>query len=158
VVTIRLPSLRERVADIPVLASHFLKRCSTEEGKPVPVISDEAMHLLSTYSWPGNIRELENVIERAVTLSNQPMLLSEDFPVEVREAGQGAGAPDTWQEGQPVCPDMPTLAEMKRRYVLQVLAHTRGNLSRAAKILAIDRRSLHRMLNRYKLRAGWEEG
>ena len=85
VVTIHLPALRQRTEDIPALAYHFLRRYSQEHGKPVVGISEDAMALLRTYTWPGNIRELENTIERAVALSNQAMLTPEDLPVEVRD-------------------------------------------------------------------------
>ena len=85
VVTIHLPALRQRAEDIPALAYHFLRRYSQEHGKPVVGISEDAMALLRAYTWPGNIRELENTIERAVALSNQAMLTPEDLPVEVRD-------------------------------------------------------------------------
>ncbi len=85
VVTIQLPPLRERREDIPALAEHFLKRYRRESGKPVTAISDKALRLLCGYAWPGNIRELENVIERAVVLSNQPVLTIDDLPAEIRD-------------------------------------------------------------------------
>jgi two-component system, NtrC family, response regulator AtoC len=149
VVTIHLPSLRQRTEDIPALAYHFLRRYSQENGKPVVGISEDAMTLLRTYAWPGNIRELENTIERAVALSNQAMLTPEDLPVEVRERSTKETSPDMPSEGWEGFDGLPTLEEVKKRYILHVLHSTQGNISRAAEILDIDRRSLYRMLERY---------
>jgi two-component system response regulator HydG len=74
VITLRLPPLRERVEDIPALAHYFLRRYSREQGKAVTGIATEAMDLLRAYPWPGNIRELENTLERAVAFARQPIL------------------------------------------------------------------------------------
>jgi DNA-binding NtrC family response regulator len=149
VVTIHLPALRQRTEDIPALAYHFLRRYSQEHGKPVVGISEDAMTLLRTYTWPGNIRELENTIERAVALSNQAMLTPEDLPVEVRDRSTPRVNPDMPSEAWKGFDDLPTLEEVKKRYILHVLDSTQGNISRAAEILDIDRRSLYRMLERY---------
>lgn len=150
VVTIQLPPLRERMKDIPALAHVFLKRYSLASGKSLTSISDEAMQMLLAYSWPGNIRELENVIEQAVVLSNQPMLMPEDLPVEVREGVNCKSSPDVSPDEQSFFSGTPSLEEVKRRYVLYALSRTHGNISQAAKILDIDRRSLYRILERYK--------
>jgi DNA-binding NtrC family response regulator len=151
VVTLLLPPLRERPEDIPALAHYFLKRYRQESGKLVTTVSDEAIDLLRSYAWPGNIRELENTIERAVALSNQPVLTPEDLPVEVCAGAASVLPHHLCQEEQPFFSGTPTLEEVKKRYVLHVLSYTRGNLSRAAEILDIDRRSLYRMLERYKI-------
>jgi DNA-binding NtrC family response regulator len=151
VVAIRLPPLRERVEDIPLLARHFLQRYGQESGKPVTAISDEAMELLCAYGWPGNIRELENAIEQAVALSYQPVLTGDDLPEPVRNPkGAKSFQDDPRNEPFPF-PDTPPLEEVKRRYVLHILKHTGGNISRSAKILNVDRRSLYRMLSRFKI-------
>ncbi len=151
VVSIRLPPLRERRDDIPLLARHFLSYYSKQTGKSVSAISDNAMQLLSNYRWPGNIRELEHAIEQAVALSYQPVLLPEDLPREVREqtSHQFASKPATPSEFN--FPDQPSLEEMKKRYVQHVLQITNGNVSATARILNVDRRSLYRMLARYKI-------
>jgi DNA-binding NtrC family response regulator len=157
VVTIPLPTLRQRTEDIPSLAYHFLRRYSQENGKPVVGISDDAMALLRAYSWPGNIRELENTIERAVALSNQAMLTPKDLPLEVRESPAQAtdvGMPSGEWSG---FADMPTLEEVKMRYIQHVLKATQGNISRAAEVLDIERRSLYRMLERYNVAPGRHE-
>jgi two-component system, NtrC family, response regulator AtoC len=151
VVTIHLPPLRERVEDIPLLARHFLQRYTQESGKSITAISDKAMELLCAYSWPGNIRELENAIEQAVALSYQSILTPDDLPEAVRDHAMAKSfQPDTHDE-QFLFPDTPTLEEVKKRYVLHVLKHNQGNVSRSARVLNIDRRSLYRMLARFKI-------
>jgi two-component system response regulator AtoC len=151
VVSIYLPPIRERPEDIPSLAEHFLRRYSRDMGKPVTSISNEAMKLLCAYSWPGNVRELENVIDQAIALSRQPMLTPEDLPVEVREGKASGFSRRREQEEEFVFPGTPTMDEVKKRYLVHVLGLTQGNISRAAKILDMDRRSLYRMLVRYKI-------
>jgi DNA-binding NtrC family response regulator len=151
VITIHLPPLRERADDIPLLAQHFLKYYGQQSGKPVPVISERAMELLCAYHWPGNIRELENAIEQAVALSYQPALTPEDLPREVREQRAAKVASLAPENGHFLFPDTPSLEEVKKRYVLHVLQRTGGNVSATARILNVDRRSLYRMLARYKI-------
>jgi DNA-binding NtrC family response regulator len=157
VVTIHLPPLRERVEDIPLLARHFLQRYTQESGKSITAISDKAMELLSAYSWPGNIRELENAIEQAVALSYQSVLTPDDLPEAVRDyAVAKSFQPDSHNE-QFLFPDTPTLEDVKKRYVLHVLKHNQGNVSRSARVLNIDRRSLYRMLARLKIEPFFKE-
>jgi DNA-binding NtrC family response regulator len=151
VISIHLPPLRQRADDIPLLAQHFLKFYGQESGKPVPAFSEKAMELLCSYSWPGNIRELENAVEQAVAISYQPVLTPEDLPREVREQRAASIAPLAPANGQFVFPDTPSLEEVKKRYVLHVLQLTGGNVSATARILNVDRRSLYRMLARYKI-------
>ncbi len=142
VVTITLPPLRERREDVPLLAEHFLRRYAERNQKPISHLTDEAMVLLMDYPWPGNIRELEHCIERAVALASGTVLTPEDLAPELRSTVEA-----TLHRGSP------TLEEVKRRYLAHVLAETGGNISRAATILGVDRRSLYRMLRRYGLRA-----
>ena len=151
VITIQLPPLRERTDDIPLLAQHFLKYYGQQSGKPIPAFSDKAMELLCSYPWPGNIRELENAVEQAVALSYQPVLTPDDLPREVREQRAARFASVASENGQFVFPDTPSLEEVKKRYVLHVLQRTGGNISASARILNVDRRSLYRMLARYKI-------
>src|SRR5213594_602886 len=151
VVTIHLPPLRERLEDIPVLVRYFLNRYSQESEKSVTAVSDKTMELLCAYSWPGNIRELENTIEQAVALSSQQILTPDDLPVEVRDRADSKSFQNPSQDEQFLFPDTPSLEEVKKRYVLHVLSRNQGNVSRTAKILNIDRRSLYRMLARYKI-------
>ena len=157
VVTIRLPPLRERSADIAPLAEYFRVRYSRESGKPVSAISEPAMRLLAKYSWPGNVRELENVIERAVVLSNQHAITAEDLPIEIRTLSRPPFYSDGSGHEPLLIADTPSLEEVKKRYVLRVIRLCDGNLSQAARTLNIDRRSLYRMLTRYKAGTSIEE-
>jgi two-component system, NtrC family, response regulator AtoC len=150
VVAIQLPPLRQRQEDIPLLAQHFLKHYSVENGKTISTISDKAMECLCSYPWPGNIRELENAIEQAVALSYQSVLTLEDLPRDVREQATLPQRFDVATE-QSILADAPSLEEVKKRYVLHVLAQTQGNISATARILNVDRRSLYRMLARYRV-------
>ena len=151
VVAIHLPPLRERAEDIPLLARHFLRHYIRESDKSVSAISDKAMQLLCAYGWPGNIRQLENAVEQAVALSNQPVLTPDDFPREIRENGDAELPHQPSQERQFLFPDTPTLEEVKKRYVLYILNRNQGNVSRTARVLNVDRRSLYRMLARYQV-------
>jgi DNA-binding NtrC family response regulator len=151
VVTIRLPALRERPEDIAALAQHFLTRYSQTAGKTITGISEEAMEGLQKYSWPGNIRQLENVIEQAVVLSNQPILTLDDLAPEIREDSAPRSPFNLSRSEQFFFSDTPNMEEVKKRYVLHVMSRTEGNVSRAARILEIDRRSLYRMLARWNI-------
>ncbi|HWH75806.1 MAG TPA: sigma-54 dependent transcriptional regulator, partial [Candidatus Binatus sp.] len=151
VVAIHLPPLRERKDDLPLLVEHFLKFYSVENGKNISTVSEKAMELLTSYSWPGNIRELENAIEQAVALSYQAVLVPEDLPRDVREHESSRFPASAAEDGQFLFSDTPSLEEVKKRYVLQVLKQTQGNVSATARILNVDRRSLYRMLARYKI-------
>ena len=151
VVTLQLPPLRERVEDIPALARHFLFRYRREHDKQVTTITDQAMALLVAHSWPGNIRELENAIERAVALTPQACLSPDELPREVREGVAPTALSDLSSAEASFFAQNPTLEEVEKRYVQHVLSQTQGNMVRAAKILDIDRRSLYRMLERFKV-------
>jgi two-component system, NtrC family, response regulator AtoC len=158
VVAIHLPPLRERVEDIPLLVQHFLRHYSQSNTKSLPTVSDEAMELLCGYPWPGNIRELENTIERAVALSYQPILTPEDLPRNLREREEAKSPGPIAGNGQFTIGDTPSLEEVKKRYLMHVLQQAQGNVSATARILSIDRRSLYRMLARYKIEPFVKEG
>ncbi|MEY2668905.1 MAG: Acetoacetate metabolism regulatory protein AtoC [Pseudomonadota bacterium] len=138
VVSIRIPPLRERREDIPLLAEHFAQKHGRAEGS---AISPEARELLLAHDWIGNVRELENVVARALALNPSGVVLPEDLPDALRaprRAPAPGPAPDT--------SDRPSLAELERRYASQVLQETGGNKTRAAEILGIDRKTLYRIL------------
>jgi DNA-binding NtrC family response regulator len=144
VVTVRLPPLRERPSDIPLLVQHFLAKYAARERRDDAGIAPEAMSALERYAWSGNVRELENVIERSLALSKDGVILPSDLPPEVgavrREPAPAVVAG--------LVEDRPTLAELERRYIELVLKETGGNKKRAAEILGIDRRTLYRTLER----------
>jgi two-component system, NtrC family, response regulator AtoC len=138
-VTITMPPLRDRGADIPLLAHDFMRRYAEAAGKTLEGFAPETLTLLSTYRWPGNVRELEHAIERAVALARSAFILPEDLPPEIRA-----------ETTRP--PELPsrrmTLDEVKQWYVTTVLEETGGNKVRAAELLGIDRRTLYRILER----------
>ena len=158
VVTIDLPPLRQRVEDIPTLARHFLRRAAQANGTRMTGITDNAMNLLCAYEWPGNIRELENVIERAATLSNERLLTVEDLPIAIRDAKNTQILNRVAAGVNGVFADAPSLEEVKRRYIRHVIVSTHGNLSRAAAILDVDRRSLYRMIERLQIEVPGRNG
>ncbi len=147
VVAIHLPPLRERREDIPLLVAHFVQRFSRDYDVEPKEVTGAAMRKLLDYHWPGNIRELQNVIERAFALSRSPAIDVEDLPAAVRN---GAAQSET---GGPASPedDVLTLAEVERRAIVAALARARGNKSEAARILGIDRQRLYRKLEKYGL-------
>ncbi|NNL30123.1 MAG: sigma-54-dependent Fis family transcriptional regulator, partial [Gemmatimonadetes bacterium] len=145
VIQLHLPPLRDRKEDIPVLAKHFLRDASADDG-PSFTLSDEAMRLLSEYDWPGNVRELENALERAVVVSTSSVIDAETLPERVREA------PAPRLAGSEA-PANPTMEVIERAYILWVLESEGGNKTRAAEVLGIDPSTLYRKLNRYGIDA-----
>lgn len=141
VVTFYLPPLSERKGDVPLLSYHFLKKYSALMGKEVNEISEDVINMLSAYTFPGNIRELENIIERAVALCKGDTLQIAHLPEDLR--GFSIKTFRT-SEGK-----MPSLEEQEKNYIRWVLNETGGNKSEAARILGIDRVSLWRKLKRY---------
>jgi two-component system response regulator AtoC len=140
VVTVKLPPLRERAGDIPILVAHFLAKVARREGRPEASISREGLDMLCRYSWPGNVRELENAVERAVAVTKGDVVLPSDLPAEV--LGVAAPAPGG------IIDDRPSLAELERRYIALTLSECGGNKKKAAEKLGIDRRTLYRALER----------
>jgi transcriptional regulator with PAS, ATPase and Fis domain len=151
VITVVLPPLRARAEDIAALAQHFVRRYSRENDKEITAIADDALALLQRYAWPGNVRELENVMERTVALARQPTIMTEDLPDEVREGRPIDLSSDLSREEESFFAKLPPLDAVEKRYIQYVVSRTQGNLSQAAKILDIDRRSLYRMLERLQI-------
>ncbi len=143
VVTLSLPPLSERGDDIPLLAHFFLKKFSQRMGKPVESISKEVQELLTSYGFPGNVRELENIIERGVALAKGPTLELGQLPEDLKRMGLKVFR----REGGRI----PSLEDQEKAYIQWVLKEVDGNRSRAAAILGIDRVSLWRKLKRYDL-------
>jgi DNA-binding NtrC family response regulator len=150
VVTVRLPPLRERPEDVPILVAHFLAKLARRERREQAALSPEALRLLAAYGWPGNVRELENAIDRAVAVAKGNVILPSDLPPEV---GGGAALPAAG-DGGGIIEDRPTLAELERRYIALVLGESGGNKKKAAERLGIDRRTLYRALERSGADAG----
>jgi DNA-binding NtrC family response regulator len=149
VVTVRLPPLRDRREDVPILVAHFLAKIARRERREQAALSPEALRMLTGYGWPGNVRELENAIDRAVAVAKGNVILPSDLPPEVGGAGQVVSG-----EGGGIIEDRPTLAELERRYIALVLQESGGNKKKAAEKLGIDRRTLYRALERTGTDAG----
>lgn len=140
VVHLQLPPLRERGKDIGKLAQGFVRLYAVKHGRPVKSLSGEALDLLKTYDFPGNVRELANIIERAVIVANDSRIETKDFP----EGLQAAATLRARQHRRP------TLAEIEMGYIRETLAATRGNKAEAARILGISRKNLYERLAREK--------
>ncbi|HAN47728.1 MAG TPA: sigma-54-dependent Fis family transcriptional regulator, partial [Nitrospira sp.] len=140
VIELRLPPLRERREDIPILVDAFLKKCADSRGKQVKGLSESALAMLADYAWPGNVRELENVIERAVTLSHGDMIGADDLPVQVQGSRGDRRILDEAAERT-----LP-LHEVEKEYIVKILEKTGGNKYQAAHVLGIDRKTLYRKL------------
>ncbi len=151
VIQIHVPPLRERREDIPLLVAHLVRK-HTPEGETLPAVGEGAMSYLYSYSWPGNVRELENVIERAITLRQSGRITPEDLPPKVL-GGEAVGAKSLQPSDDLAAffTGLPTIDEFERRYLLHVLEATGGNRTRAAEILGINRRTLYRMADRFRI-------
>jgi two-component system, NtrC family, response regulator HydG len=133
VIPIRIPSLRERPEDIPLLAEHFLKRASAGMGKELEGFDEEAVKWLHEHNWPGNVRELENVVERAATLAKGNVITRDDLRIEFTPGSSG-------ELGV-----RPSLADVESQYIRRILEEVRGDKRAAARILGISVRTLQRM-------------
>lgn len=161
---IEIPALRERQRDIPELARYFVGRSAKKTGKEGVRLSDDAVRVLASYPWPGNIREMENAIERAVSMTSTTILFPEDFPEELRASG-GTPPPAPARVTEPVAvataapADEPVLSldELEHRHILKVLQTVNYNRSRAAELLGIDRTTLYRKAARYGIELGKPE-
>jgi two-component system, NtrC family, response regulator AtoC len=165
VVPIRLPALRERASDIPLLVEHFLGKFNERLKKHVGGTEQEALDLLSSYPWPGNIRELENVVERAVLFCDGPKLRAQDLPPEVRGALTAAQMPVTDADLDAALASEGGLKEhvkvamsrLERELVGRALSQTNGNVTHAARLLKISRKGLQLKMKELGLREGASE-
>jgi DNA-binding NtrC family response regulator len=145
VVSVRLPGLRERSEDIPLLASHFAAQTCRRLGRPTAGFTAEARACLLRYAWPGNVRELSNAVERAIVLGEGDLIRPEDLPETVLEASGGAGASAVgWYHD--------TLTETKRRLIRTAIADSGGSITEAANLLGLHPNYLHRLIRNLGLR------
>ena len=146
VIRIELPALRERSDDIPLIVNHFVQKFVPSANHKVQSVAAEAMAALKAYGWPGNIRELEHTIERAVLLGKGSVIGIDDLPPTMaKKASLGIltihGIAKQF-----------TLADLEREYIGKVLESTQGNKTEAAKLLGVDRTTLYRKLEEYKIK------
>jgi len=172
VVPVHVPPLRERRDDIPLLAEHFLSAYLDENGLPARQFTPEALQLLRTLPWPGNIRELSNAVERLAILTRGPRigpddLLRHGIGVDLAAAGQAAAPRGTAAGGDDL--EIPAAVmragglvaarqEFEKRCILAALTEAAGNVSQAARLLGIDRTNLHKKIQTYGLGSGREGG
>ncbi len=145
VVSVTLPPLRERREDIPVLAEHFVRECGARLGRRIEGFSAAAIEKMSTYAWPGNIRELQNAVERAAVLGSSSLIAVEDLPEAVVTSGT--------TEAQETDGSFHTaVRQFKRHLILTAVYGTGGNITHAARNLSVDPNYLHRLLRNLNLR------
>jgi two-component system, NtrC family, response regulator AtoC len=148
VVTVRVPPLRDRKGDVALLIRHFIARHADRLGRPAPRVAAEVYDCLSAYNFPGNVRELSHIIERAMLLAREGVITATDLPPEVLRGWGTQGLSGAETAGASIADDWPTLGVLERRYIDRVLSRTSGNKTRAAEVLGIDRRTLNRMFAR----------
>jgi DNA-binding NtrC family response regulator len=149
VVSLRIPPLRERASDIPLLAAHFLARFARENERPVSTLTDAALDRLASYPWPGNVRELENVIERAVVLCEGSAVEAHHLPPHVAAFDRFAGAPKI---------PGASVRELEHWAILRTLESVGGSTSRAAQVLGISTRKIQYKLRAYRQHARVDPG
>ncbi|HBX42971.1 MAG TPA: Fis family transcriptional regulator, partial [Deltaproteobacteria bacterium] len=140
VISVYLPPLRDRKEDVPLLVDHFLERFNIEMGKNVEGVAESAMRMLMDYSWPGNARELRNVIERAMVVTKGRMILEVDLSLPKTP---GVSLPNN--RGK-------SLSDMEKEHIRQVLLDNRWNIIRSAQVLGIDRVTLYNKIRKYELK------
>jgi transcriptional regulator with GAF, ATPase, and Fis domain len=147
VLSVDVPPLRERAGDVEQLTAYYLDKFR-EPGCAVPFLTESARRALGAHDFPGNVRELENALRRAVTLSSNGLITSECLPPEIARRAEQT-APEA--ASQDLISDRPTMDELQRRYLQLVLSETAWNRRRAAGVLQLDRRTIQRLIARYKL-------
>ena len=152
VVSLRIPPLRDRREDIPLLAVHFLDRSSKQRGQS-HVFSDDALRIMTEYAWPGNVRELENSIERACALSSGAVLHIGDLPTQLQEfrlhVYRAAPPFDNDKPAAPSLHPVTPLAELERQAILRTLHELKGDKLTTARLLGIGKTTLYRKLKEY---------
>jgi len=155
VIPVRLPALRERGHDIPLLAEHFVAKFAAQMKKDVSGISGGALACLKSYAWPGNVRELENAMERAVALERTPAILPESLPEPVREAAAApavavapAGADDRLEAGFDL---EQHVKDIEREYIAEALRRANGVKKHAAELLGLSFRQFRYLLKKYEI-------
>jgi DNA-binding NtrC family response regulator len=139
---IKLPPLRKRGTDVLILGDYFLKQFSKQYQKKIAAVSQPVAEKLMDYDWPGNIRELKNVIERAVVLTQHQKIVISDLPTELKSFVKNSTFSAEVYENE-----LASLKVIERRYIQHVISKVEGNRSKAARILGIDRKTLYRKLD-----------
>ena len=146
VITVQIPPLRTRPADLRRFAEHYAKHFSARCGRPLEGFAEEALASIYGYTWPGNLRELRNAIERAVILGRQPQITLTDLPAELR----ASLAPAAMSGGVSQNSGLVTLEQLEEQHIKRVLAQTRA-VAEAAQILGVDQATIYRRIKKYGL-------
>jgi DNA-binding NtrC family response regulator len=158
VVPIVLPPLRDRTEDIPTLVRHFLEKYNRRLNKQIDGLEPAALAVLQAYAWPGNIRELENLIERVLLFADGPLIHLKDLPETLRGAATGTSFPalSSAASSETGLKDIVRMhaAELEKDLITRALEETGGNVTRAAKLLQISRKSLQTKMKEFGLRGG----
>jgi DNA-binding NtrC family response regulator len=154
--TVRLPALRERAMDIPWLAYHFLTRAEAKLNKKVEGFSQQALACMAAYAWPGNVRELENVVERAVILCRAGTIQAGDLPLQIGGEADASGAPAAAPAGHGLGDDFQAqrervIASFEKTELMQYIKQADGNISEAARLSGIPRRTFYRKMRKHGL-------
>ena len=153
VIPFYVPPLRERREDIPLLIAHFLESFSLENGRRLKSIAPGAVEMLTNYDWPGNIRELKNVIERLVIMSPGTTIRAEHIPNSILDGGRRRSQSSGFSSGEfgdPWIPLKEARNAFEKRYILQCLKAHQGNITRTAQALGIERTYLHKKIRMYQ--------
>jgi two-component system response regulator HydG len=156
VVNLRIPSLRERPLDIPVLAAHFIERQNRARSSKY-VLSDDALRAMMDYAWPGNVRELENMIEHSFSMSSGPVLHMKDMPTQLQnhmlQSRRSMARAEAMRDAlnQPSEENVITLATIEKKTILSTLSILKGDKLLAARLLGIGKTTLYRKLKEYGL-------
>ena len=154
VVTLRIPPLRERRADVPLLLEHYFEQLCAEHGKEPKTLTPEAMEVLVGYDWPGNVRQLRNVVETLVIFHQGKVAGVEELPAELKAGGVAVRSEQPVQiaQGPPR-----TMEAIERQAILETLSRTGGHRAQAAHLLGIGLRTLQRKLKEYKDQGFWND-
>ncbi len=154
VISFEMPPLRKRAEDIPMLVSHFLQKYCEKMGKPMKRVSPDVIGLFEGYAWPGNIRELENVIERIVAVEDRETVTPACLPREILSPQKKNETQFLFSPGFDL---MAYIDDVSKKYVQQALLATGGNLRKAAPLLGVSYRTLRYLVEKYELKAVWKE-
>jgi two-component system, NtrC family, response regulator GlrR len=143
VLTLNLPPLRTRHGDIPLLSRYFVAKFTTELGQPTKALSPEAMQKLVLYEWPGNVRQLEHVIERSLVLSEHASIQGDEIVLPQSAVATGA---DSFQALKAIA-----VADFEQQYIRQLLARNEGNISKAARASKKDRRAFFELMRKHQI-------
>ncbi len=150
-IRIHIPPLRERNGDIVLLIQHFIEELNQKYNRQITEVAPEALELMQTYEWPGNVRELQNIIERTYYLATPPRIQTFDLPAYI-SARNGASQVRNWDNLTYKEAKDSVLEEFEREYLKHHLEKHNWNISRAAQTCEIDRRTIHRLINKFDLK------